>query len=249
MRRAVFIACLVVICTRPVFACSCGRWPSVTEGRQRAQAVFEGTVIQKEPILASAYGSWFVVERWTFAVERSWKGEATRITVTEGYSNCSLRFALGERALVFAYRHEERAGELGASMCQTPRGTPEEWVGILGQPQSVSPRQHVFESRLGRALRHGRVYGLISLSLARNAIVERRAWGGWFGVFALLLSSLGVIAGLVATAILRRPAAFMALAIGCGMLLTSVYLVGRSYTRGGYFGHLVEYECRTCPGG
>ena len=247
--RAV-LSIIFLFAAAPAQACQCGGWPTVAEAAKAATRVFEGEVVAKSPVLASSRGYWFVVERWTFAVDRSWKGSESRVVVTEGYSNCSKVYALGQKAIVYAYPHEARPEELEAHKCGEPRGESAQQLKALGTPRRVFAQIPRHESAAGRSFRHFKVYALMALAVSHNAILA--TWESPGSSTGLLIISAGVLLSLqvLALFIVRRQRVKIALLL----LFTVFVLVSGSFfvasrQLGGYFGHLIENECPACPVG
>lgn len=252
MRRLLPLAIILLLPPAHVHACQCGGWPTAPEARHAAAAVFEGVVVQKSPVLASYEGYWFVVERWTFTVDRSWKGSDTRVVVTQGYSNCSKIYSLGQKALVYAYRHESRRGELETHKCGEPRGDWAEQVKALGPPLHgfASPEPQP-EPRVRRSVRHLQVYALTALSVAHNAVVAARERPSSPTGIAVIASGLLVFIQLLALVTIHRHRAKIAsvLVVTILVVLSSSFFIASRQLKGGYFSHLIEYECPACPGG
>lgn len=243
-----------------LFACSCGDFPTPLEAQERASAVFEGVVVNKAPFLAVAPaergygGAWTVVERWTFQVERSWKGGSRIVEITQGYSNCSEIYGLGQRALVYAYPHEFRSGELETHKCASPvRLSFAEQASLLGPPSAifgaaVSPT----ESSTARLLRHSEVYFLAALAAARNVFLGEDALYSYPNGPGVAIIVATVVFGslLVASFLWRRrrmTAAALAL-ISVALWIGSVVWVSHNFlVANSFFGHLIEYNCVGCP--
>src|SRR5262249_40619938 len=155
----------------------------------------------------------------TFAVDRSWKGAGAEIVITEGYSNCSKIFSLGQQALVYAYNHESRPGELDSDKCGEPRGGLEEQLNALGKPSHVyasTPRPDGPIRRLGR---HAYVYALTVLSDAHNAAAAARENPGSPMSVALISVTTLMLVQMLALAILPRLRPIIAAALVATLLV------------------------------
>ena len=97
LTSGLILAELIAIEDRPAYGCSCAPPESVLVERDRATAVFTGTVRQMTPI----YGGYEV----EFSVFDQWKGDVTntiRIKTTGQGASCGYAFQAGETYLVYA---------------------------------------------------------------------------------------------------------------------------------------------------
>jgi hypothetical protein len=254
MLRAVRASALLlaIIWSQDVFACSCGGWPTPQEARHRATAVFLGVVVDKTPVLTKSEGTWFVVERWTFAVEQSWKGALPTITVAQGNSNCSGIYAFGQRALVYAYPHEFLKSDLETHHCGTPRGSQESQLTSLGRPTTATALTSLDpESAIARVVRHLKVYSLIAIAVSLNVVSmdERSSWlVGGAAIVGFAIAAVTILLSSIFFRRHRRPllVGFAFVVVG---LAGVIFWSGQRYLGNPYFQHLVERTCPACPGG
>ena len=104
-----FVALFLKISYKPVYACSCARPLPPLEAKERAAAVFAGTVISQER-------SQFEV-KVNFQVQRVWKGEiGDTITITTATNSaaCGINFRKRQRYLVYAF---DNRSELSTNLC------------------------------------------------------------------------------------------------------------------------------------
>lgn len=99
-------------------ACSCGSFAGPKEAMADATAVFQGTVVKRVPLLMRYEDFYVPIERYTFAVERIWKGTRDKeIVVYEGAGNCSNFFSTGVSYLVYAIPHGILKNQLYSHKC------------------------------------------------------------------------------------------------------------------------------------
>ena len=172
MRRQILAVLFLIAClpARELCACQCGTVPSAKELLERSPVAFQGVVVNKTPRLVRVEHGWFIVEEWTFAIQKAWKGvRAAKVTVRQGYSNCTNIYNLGEQAVVFAVPGEADSSTLETSKCRTARGTVEEQIAELGPPvESFSPNPFGGESTIHLVARHTTVYLLVGIAAAHN---------------------------------------------------------------------------------
>jgi hypothetical protein len=121
---------------QPTYACSCAPSPPPLEARDRANAVFVGTVSGLAP--ADPAGADMLI---TFDLQQTWKGptgpQLTIVTASSSAS-CGYEFKRGEQYLVYA---AAQAGQIRTSLCSRTAlfaGASED-LATLGPGTSVAP--------------------------------------------------------------------------------------------------------------
>lgn len=115
-----FVFGLLLLCVASTaLSCSCGVRPTVADVLSR-HVVFDGTVISSRPFIDRSHEDWYVLEEWTFQVQRAWTPVAPLVTVRAYPDNCGVWFHVGERKIVVAVARNTK-GVLGAFKCAYPR--------------------------------------------------------------------------------------------------------------------------------
>src|ERR1700752_2447830 len=117
---------LVVLLAGPIVnACTCGGGGAPCESYGTASAVFAGTVIgervSKQPKQGDRTEIDWIPRAVKFSVEQAYSGvTGTEVEVYTGRGggDCGYGFQIGQRYLVYAYRHEDR---LTTSICTRTR--------------------------------------------------------------------------------------------------------------------------------
>lgn len=114
-----FVTFFFKISYKPAHACSCRTPPPPLEAKERATAVFSGTVISQERVPRER--DRFEVNKINFRVQRVWKGEiGETVTITTNTSSaaCGINFRNRERYLVYAFDNQN---ELRTNLCSRTR--------------------------------------------------------------------------------------------------------------------------------
>jgi hypothetical protein len=167
LKIIIFTVAFLLMNTSSVLACSCGDNPKEGETQeerlarqvkgelQTASAVFSGQLLSAE--YQKGYVNAFREKKaertgkkieyetlvLTFAVERSWKGDAlSRMTLvtkktrdetgSETHSSCDIDFTVGERYLIYAYGDKDRLGTGYCTRTGKLQGAEEDFK-ILGE--------------------------------------------------------------------------------------------------------------------
>lgn len=148
MRSVVFLAGIVIIVLLAgpaANACSCAGTSAPCESYGTASAVFAGTVIGERTSERPKQGDRTEID-WTpravkFSVEQAFSGvTGTEVEVFTGRGggDCGVGFRMGQRYLVYAYRHENK---LSTSICTRTRlfSQATEDLAFLGTLTSALP--------------------------------------------------------------------------------------------------------------
>ncbi|MCA1815203.1 MAG: hypothetical protein LC746_02120 [Acidobacteria bacterium] len=92
--------------------CACAESPTVSKAKDRAEAVFVGTVVESHREMTAQGFEWRVRLR----VEQTWKGATDDEIVIYTLGDCALTFETGKKYLVFARRQDGR-GRLVTDTC------------------------------------------------------------------------------------------------------------------------------------
>ena len=114
------------------FACDCP-YPTVTQERRTAKAIFSGKVTR----IAETTDSKYI--QITFKLEQSWKGARTReksLFQENVLTDCDFVFKVGEEYLVYAHGDSEK---LSTNVCTRTKRLADAAADIkeLGEPEHV----------------------------------------------------------------------------------------------------------------
>src|ERR1035441_2016988 len=175
MRTVPSLLLLSALGARAVSACQCGRVPSPLEALPLSTAGFPGTVLRRTPVLLRVNDLLAVVEEHEFVVQEAWRGvSAEQLVLLQGLSNCSSRFQVGSRYLVFARPDYPEAGTgspLTSTIClpTQPFEAAQSALADFGPGLRLAPAQPVpSETPMRRRLRHLRASLLCGVALTAS---------------------------------------------------------------------------------
>jgi hypothetical protein len=217
MRPGASLLLVITFGARVVSACQCGRVPSPLEALPLSTAVFDGTVLRRTPVLLRVNNLLAVVEQHEFVVHEAWRGvSAEQIVLIQGLSNCSSRFQVGSRYLVFARPDYPEAGTgspLTSSIClpTQPFEAAQAALADLGQGLRLAPVQPgPAESPARRRLRHLRASFLCGVGLT-GSVFTFPSWAYEHERVIFFLGPAAVVfafCALLYCAVRRRPQLF-----------------------------------------
>lgn len=233
--------------TAPAHACQCGALPSPAEALKDADVVFEGTAVERWPILIEIDDHRIPTQRYTFRVLRVWKGGSKKtIALADTGGNCSYSFADGKTYLVFATKFRYPYHSSTICVPTKPIQDAEGDLAVLGPGAVVQPSFVAnSESAAHRLSRRGAAAALIGISWMRY--VPRTFFESELGVWlafilTLAFSAVGYI-GLRSLVRRRWRWRVVALVLATMLTLSAAALLGCGYwyaaTHRG-FRHLIE---------
>lgn len=242
---SIFLATLL---PRPAYACQCGGVPSVAEAIKSAKLVFEGTVVERWPVLIRMPVHEMPTERYTVRVLRSWKGAPRNsIYLVDTGGNCSYPFEVGYSYLVFA-SSTESSPYYSSTICDPTEltATAAEKLRELGPGTVVqsSFTLHPESSghRLGRRATAAILMAVTLLCISLVRLFETQL-GVWLAfILTLAFSAVGYI-GLRSLVRGRWRWSFVALVLAAMLTLSAAALLGCGYwyaTTHPGFRHLIE---------
>ena len=175
-------------------------------------AVFDGTVVSSQPFLDRSHEDWYVLEEWTFEIQRAWTPAIAPLVTVRAYPhNCGEWFHVGERAIVVGVARDT-TGTLGAFKCAYPRvqlniANAEAVFGKPSMRMAVTDRTYRVAALRDATTR----FGLHAVADARNWAHHSglrgrgyEAFAGWGAAACVLTAGL---LGVLARAKSRRRAA------------------------------------------
>ncbi len=250
--RALTLLFGLLLGTRTVLGCQCGSKPTPTEAMSRSVAVFDGTVVRRNPVLARIESDTTVVDEYAFLVHHVWlgPGDSQRV-LQQGFTNCDSGFAVGSRYLVFA---EDRRGTVTpvSSVCLPTQLLERATSALaeLGPGYPVSPvRAAPPESSRRATLRHAKASFLTSAMLLREIVSSPREalHTLWPYLLANLLGLALLISVLAYTVVRRRPVLLLTWVMPVLALLAALFVLeGYLFLRARpLWWHVIDY----IPGG
>jgi hypothetical protein len=238
MRIFVLLLLATAYC-KPAVACQCGEMPPPDVAVATCDAVFDGILVRRTPVLRrelSLEGSRFlmVFEENEFLVLQSWRApDKPTVLLLQGATNCSSHFTLQHRYLVFAQSGRELPRHLSSTIC-LPTAPIEEAASALSQlgpPNRTNPVPTVVtETHLRRFTRHCRaslLFGVAAtvLCIESPATVLRQSQP---------LFLLGPLAVILATCVPTFLAIRRRFRLSILSLLPALMLVGTALLVQGY---------------
>lgn len=102
IRTALLVVTALCCVVDSALACQCSL-PTPEECSERAEEVFEATVVRTSPTLSRCLGEWRILETAVLRTTRTFKGAARpEHRLAMGFSSCALRLENGQSYLVFA---------------------------------------------------------------------------------------------------------------------------------------------------
>lgn len=137
--RLIIVACCLTAAAEAAYGCVCDPEMTTKKAKERAEAVFSGTVVESHREMSPGGMEW----RVRIKVDDFWKGDVgEEVIVYTDESDCAARFEAGRKYLVFARRQEGR-GRLVTDTCMktAPLDAGSEDVAKLGRPKRRAPRE------------------------------------------------------------------------------------------------------------
>lgn len=135
--RFVLTACCVLVCAEAARACGCEPL-AAKESKKVSEAVFTATVIDSHKEMSPDGEEW----RVRLKVEEHWKGDPRDEEIIYTAGECMVKFAPGDRLLVFAALQAGR-GRLITDVCRGTRPVEQsaEALTTLGKPKKRRVRE------------------------------------------------------------------------------------------------------------
>ncbi|HYN85450.1 MAG TPA: hypothetical protein VER32_09365 [Pyrinomonadaceae bacterium] len=135
--RFLLTACCLVACAEAARACGCEPL-AAKESKKVSEAVFTATVVESHKEMSPDGEEW----RVKLKVEDHWKGDPREEEIVYTSGDCMVRFAPGQRLLVFAARQAGR-GRLITDVCRgtAPVELTSEALAKLGKPKKRPSRE------------------------------------------------------------------------------------------------------------
>ena len=168
-----FVALFFKISYKPALACSCARPLPPLEAKERAAAVFSGTVISQER--SPQQRDRFQDIKVNFRVQRVWKGDiGNTVTISTNRSSaaCGINFRNRQRYLVYAF---DNRNELTTNLCSRTKLLANAREDLRALGPGSSPGQQDISSLNNtnwqlRRLNDRRVRGNITASFTNSRI-------------------------------------------------------------------------------
>ncbi len=228
--RTLILLLVLLLGARSTLACQCGSEPTPTEALSRSVAVFDGTVIRRDPVLARSESYTTVVDQYEFLVHNVWIGEGhPRRKLLQGFTNCDSGFVVGARYLVFAEARRDTATPV-SSICLPTQGFQRASSALaeLGPGFPVSPVQATApESSRRAAFRHIKASFLTSVMLLRESVLSPREALRplWPHLVSNLLGLAPLVAVVAYTVRRRRPILLLTWGVPALAFLVALFLL------------------------